>query len=151
LTLLLLDYRQQHDRREDATSNEGTPSNLGRVTLSGQHEEVLVVRSSGEVERIDTMDLGFPLGLEASIEMFVAERSVVLEPGDGIVLYTDGITEAENPAGEQFGLDRLQAAVSQHWQGSAQDVQNSVIAQLSQFISNATVYDDITLLILKQR
>lgn len=151
LTLLLLDYRQQHDRRDDATPNGDRPSNIGRVTLSGQHEEVLVVRSSGEVERIDTMDLGFPLGLEASIETFVAERSIVLEPGDGIVLYTDGITEAENPNGQQFGLDRLQTAVSQHWPGSARDVQNGVIAELNQFISNATVYDDITLLILKQR
>jgi len=146
LTLLLLDYRQQHDRRENATD-----TNIGRVTLSGQHEEVLVVRSSGEVERIDTMDLGFPLGLEASIEMFVAERTIVLEPGDGIVLYTDGITEAENPEGQQFGLDRLQAAASHHWQGSARDVQNGIISELNQFISTATIYDDITLLILKQR
>lgn len=151
LTLLLLDYRQQHDRRRDSQEDDPDARQVGRVTLSGQHEEVLVVRSNGEVERIDTMDLGFPLGLEASIEMFVAERTVVLEPGDGVVLYTDGITEAENPAGEQFGLDRLEAAVSQHWQGSAQDTQDRVISTLNQFISTATVYDDITLLILKQQ
>jgi serine phosphatase RsbU (regulator of sigma subunit) len=160
LTLLLLDYHQQRNRRDNDTDDKNTDSNntggnntdgnIGRVTLSGQHEEVLVVRKNGIVERINTLDLGFPLGLEASIEAFVAEHKVVLEPGDGIVLYTDGITEAENPAGEQFGLDRLEAVVGKNWQGSAQEVQDSVISQLNQYISTANIYDDVTLLVLKQ-
>ena len=53
LTLCLIDYQQ------------------GRLSLSGQHEEMVVVRAGGEVERIDTIDLGFPIGLEETIEDFV--------------------------------------------------------------------------------
>ncbi|HBB31881.1 MAG TPA: hypothetical protein DDZ80_26350 [Cyanobacteria bacterium UBA8803] len=60
---------------------------------------MILVRRGGKVERIDTIDLGFPLGLEADIAPFVAQAEVKLNPGDGVVLYTDGITEAENIEG----------------------------------------------------
>ncbi|WP_032908326.1 SpoIIE family protein phosphatase, partial [Mesorhizobium sp. LNHC252B00] len=67
-----------------------------RVTLSGQHEDVLVVRADGNVERIDTMDLGLPVGLENDISKFIATRDIVFGSGDVIVLHTDGVTEAED-------------------------------------------------------
>ncbi|MGF1482632.1 MAG: PP2C family protein-serine/threonine phosphatase [Cyanophyceae cyanobacterium] len=133
LTLSLLDYRE------------------GQVYLSGQHEEVIVVRADGSLERIDTIDLGFPLGLEADIASFVAQTHVKLAAGDGLVLYTDGITEAEDKQGEQYGLERLCAVVRRHWSGSAQAVQRAVIEDVQQHIGQQTVYDDITLLIIKQK
>jgi serine phosphatase RsbU (regulator of sigma subunit) len=67
----------------------------------------LVVRQSGQVERVDTIDLGFPLGLEADVAGHIAEATISLEPGDGVVLYTDGITEAENINGERYGLEAI--------------------------------------------
>ncbi len=66
----------------------------GQVTLSGQHEEVLIIRANGETERIDTMDLGFPVGLEADISPFVATLDLAFGPDDILILHTDGITEA---------------------------------------------------------
>jgi len=45
----------------------------GMLKLSGQHEEMIVVRYNGSVERFDTIDLGFPIGLDADIAEFVAE------------------------------------------------------------------------------
>src|SRR5919202_742235 len=78
LTLTLIDYEK------------------GVLSLSGQHEAMIVVRSNGSVEQIDTMDLGFPIGLTEDIADFVAEARVQLNPGDVVVLYTDGITEAED-------------------------------------------------------
>ncbi|HBL61803.1 MAG TPA: hypothetical protein DDZ80_26340, partial [Cyanobacteria bacterium UBA8803] len=83
LSLALLDYQE------------------GTLRLSGQHEEIIVVRSGGQVERIDTIDLGFPIGLELDITDFVAQMQVQLQSGDGVVLYTDGITEAEDINGVQ--------------------------------------------------
>ncbi|MEQ8959382.1 MAG: SpoIIE family protein phosphatase, partial [Coleofasciculus sp. C2-GNP5-27] len=72
LTLSLLDYHQD------------------KLRLSGQHEEMIVVRSGGKIERVDTIDLGFPIGLVADIADFVADAEIQLHPGDVVVLYTDG-------------------------------------------------------------
>jgi serine phosphatase RsbU (regulator of sigma subunit)/molybdopterin converting factor small subunit len=133
LTLALVDYQD------------------GVMKLTGQHEELLLVRSSGRVERIDTIDLGFPIGLEENISDFIANTQVTLDAGDGVVLYTDGITEAENSKGLQYGLDRLCAIVSQHWQKSADVIRQAVVDDLYAFIGEHHIYDDITLLVCKQR
>lgn len=133
LTLCLLDYA------------------AGEVKVSGQHEEMIVVRKGGAVERVDTIDLGFPVGLVDDISAFVGQATVQLLPGDGIVLYTDGITEAENMAGEQYGLARLCAVVSQHWSEPAEAIKEAVVADVAAYIGTQTVYDDITLLVLKQQ
>jgi serine phosphatase RsbU (regulator of sigma subunit) len=133
VTLALLDYQD------------------GKVRLSGQHEEVIVVRNDGRIERIDTLSLGFPLGLEADISSFVAQTQIDLTSGDGIVLYTDGITEALNEPGECYGLERLCEVVQQHWHQSAQAIQQAVIRDVHRYIGNQTIHDDITLLVLKQK
>jgi serine phosphatase RsbU (regulator of sigma subunit) len=133
LTLALLTYTQ------------------GQVCISGQHEEVLIVRHGGSIERIDTIDLGFPLGLEADIAKFVRYISVALHPGDGVVLYTDGITEAADMHHRLYGLDRLCTVISQHWAGSAQDLQAAVIADVRRHIGAQKVFDDMTLVVAKQR
>ncbi|HBL10770.1 MAG TPA: hypothetical protein DD379_05080, partial [Cyanobacteria bacterium UBA11162] len=57
----------------------------GRISISGQHEETLVVRKGGEIERIDTMDLGLPIGLDENIADLISHITVELELGDGIV------------------------------------------------------------------
>ena len=62
-----------------------------KVSISGQHEETLVVRKGGKIERIDMIDLGFPIGLEEDISDWIGHVLVDLDPGDGVVLYTDGI------------------------------------------------------------
>jgi serine phosphatase RsbU (regulator of sigma subunit) len=133
LTLALVDYQD------------------GVMKLTGQHEELLLVRSGGKVERIDTIDLGFPIGLEENISDFIADTEVTLAAGDGVVLYTDGITEAENVKGLQYGLDRLCDIVSLHWQKSADLIRQAVVDDLYAFIGDHHIYDDITLLICKQR
>lgn len=133
LTLTLLDYQP------------------GSVRLSGQHEEMLVVRQDGSVERIDTMDLGFPLGVVSDIADFIAQAEVPLDPGDGVVLYTDGITEATNHDKKLYGLDRLCQVVSENWHHPAQQIRQRVIDDVRQHIGEHKVCDDITLLVLKQK
>jgi serine phosphatase RsbU (regulator of sigma subunit) len=132
LTLALVNYEQ------------------GTLKIVGQHEEILVVRRGGQVERIDTIDLGFPLGLVEHVADFVVEKSVNLQPGDGVVLYTDGITEAENLQGELYGLERLCTVIAQQWSESAEAIKNAVVDDVLRHIDTQTVYDDITLLVLKQ-
>ncbi|MEQ9233584.1 SpoIIE family protein phosphatase [Coleofasciculus sp. E2-BRE-01] len=133
LTLAILNYAQN------------------QVSISGQHEETIVVRKGGKIERIDTLDLGFPIGLEYEISEFIRHTLVPLNPGDGIVLYTDGITEAENINRIQYGIEKLCQVVSQNWQKSAEEIKQAVIDDVRRHIGQQKVFDDITLLVLKQQ
>lgn len=122
-----------------------------QITLSGQHEEVIVVRGEGEVERIDTIDLGFPIGLESDIGPFVRTCDFSFDTGDIIVLHTDGVTEAEGPDGDLFGLERLCESARRHRNGSADDVKNGIIADLMTHIGTQKIHDDITLVVMRHR
>lgn len=124
----------------------------GQLRLIGQHEEALVVRCDGSIERMDTIDLGFPLGMVDDISQWIAEATITLAPGDGLVLYTDGITEAQNAANSFYGLDRLCAVISATWrEASAEIVKEAILNDLCAFVGGAQVYDDITLVVLKQK
>ncbi|MEM7758203.1 MAG: SpoIIE family protein phosphatase [Cyanobacteria bacterium P01_A01_bin.40] len=123
----------------------------GIFSLSGQHEEAIVIRQGGTVERIDTIDLGFPIGLDQAIAKYINPKTVKLNPGEVLALYTDGITESENLAGEFYGIDRLCKVLSFHWQQSAEVIKETVIEDVRQHIGKQKVYDDITLVVLKQR
>ena len=133
MTLCLLDYAD------------------GNMTISGQHEEIIVVRRDGTVELVDTADLGFPIGLEQDITAFVSHTTIRLEPGDGVVLYTDGITEAANIENEQYGLPRLCEVIQEHWKKSSEEIKDAVVSALTLFIGTQEVYDDITLVVIKQK
>ncbi|MEK8015722.1 MAG: AAA family ATPase [Candidatus Parabeggiatoa sp.] len=143
LTLSLVDYQPQQGIHPFDTG--------GILQFTGQHEDILLVRKGGQVERIDTFDLGFLVGFQADISPFVVQKKMSLQQGDGIVLYTDGITEAQNIPKKQYGVERLCEVISQNWHLSAQEIQNAVIADLRQHIGTRKVSDDITLLVLKQK
>lgn len=122
----------------------------GHLHITGQHEEVLLLRADGTLQQLDTMDLGMTVGLVDDISDFLAPLTIELQVGDGVVLYTDGIPEAKNPEGEFYGLDRLCQVVQSHWQASAEDVLNATLANFRGFIADCQVRDDITLLVLKR-
>jgi predicted ATPase/serine phosphatase RsbU (regulator of sigma subunit)/tRNA A-37 threonylcarbamoyl transferase component Bud32 len=132
LTLSLLDYQD------------------GQLHLSGQHEDIIVVRE-GKAELIDTFDLGFPIGLEPDIAEFVSASEISLNAGDLVVLYTDGITEAENLSQEYYGIERLIAVIEQNWQQSTMLIKEAIIDDVRHFIGEQKVFDDITLLVFKQK
>ena len=123
----------------------------GKLTLSGQHEEIIVVRKNGDLERFDTVDLGFPIGLEEEIFSFLDQKQIELDKGDVMVLYTDGITEAENEARQLYGLDRLCEVICENVDKSAIAIRHAVIDDLRSHIGSQKIYDDITLLVLKQK
>jgi sigma-B regulation protein RsbU (phosphoserine phosphatase) len=87
----------------------------------------------------------------SGVAEFVQEMSIDLQPGDGVVLYSDGITEAENEAGEFYRLERLCQVVGAHWERTAEKVRDAVVADVKAFIGDQKVYDDITLVVVKQR
>ena len=119
------------------------------VTISGQHEEVLVVRGDGILERHDTLNLGFPLGLEENISSFIGEATVPLRSGDVLVAYTDGITEATNDAGVAFGVERLSEVVRTSHQQPAGAIRQAVLSSLRNYTEGQRLLDDVTLLVIK--
>jgi sigma-B regulation protein RsbU (phosphoserine phosphatase) len=83
----------------------------GSVVFAGAHEDILVVRAaSGEVTSIATS--GPWIGVQQGMGSYIEDRTIQLDPGDLVVLYTDGITEARDPAGNMFGVDRLRAELA---------------------------------------
>jgi serine phosphatase RsbU (regulator of sigma subunit) len=122
----------------------------GWVSISGQHEETLIVRNGGQVERMDTMDLGLPIALHDDIAEFISHISIELQLGDGIVLYTDGIPEAKDINKKQYGVEQMCEVISQNWHLSAQEIKQAVIDDLRGHIGTQKVFDDITLLVVKR-
>ncbi|OCQ93363.1 serine/threonine protein kinase [Oscillatoriales cyanobacterium USR001] len=134
MTLVLLDY-------QDNT-----------LRVSGQHENIIVVRAnSNEVDLIDTENLGFPIGIVDDITDFVTETEINLNSGDVVLLYTDGITEAIDLNRVEYGIEQLCESVRQNSHKSALEIRLAVIADLREHIGTQKVYDDITMLVLKQK
>ncbi|WP_341739531.1 SpoIIE family protein phosphatase [Microcoleus sp. CAWBG640] len=123
----------------------------GVLKLSGQHEETIVVRADGTLECIDTMDLGFPIGLVEEIGDFITQIEVQLNPEDVVVLYTDGIPEARDINKSLYGLKRLWQVVVENRHLSAAEIREAVIDDVRQYIGVQKVFDDITLVVMKQK
>lgn len=133
LTFLLLKYSQ------------------GIVRIYGQHEEVILVTHNGEINIIDTFNLGFPLGLDRDISHYLGCKEIVLNPGDSLILYTDGVTEATDKFNEVYGTDRLHQVIKKNYYRSAEEIKQSIIYDLMEFIGATNIYDDITLMVVKQK
>lgn len=123
----------------------------GQFNLVGQHEDVLVVRQGGQIERIDTTDLGFHVGLVDDISAWVKRATIVLQPGESMVLYTDGITEAINSNKQLYGIERLCEVLRQHWERSVEEIKQAVIDDLLRHIGTQKIFDDVTLIVIKQK
>jgi len=83
-------------------------------------------------------------------ELRLEQRSVLLDPGDYLVLYTDGVTEAFSALGEQYETERLQAAVQASAGRSAQDMLQTIVQSVREFVGEATPSDDLTIMVLKR-
>jgi sigma-B regulation protein RsbU (phosphoserine phosphatase) len=78
-----------------------------------------------------------------------ADQAVALNPGDLLVLYTDGVTEATDPLGEFFGPARLATLVRDNAAGSAHDLVHAIRDGLGRFGGGATQADDVTVVVMR--
>jgi sigma-B regulation protein RsbU (phosphoserine phosphatase) len=107
------------------------------------HNPPLLVRANGSVERLG--EGGTVLGVFA--EAVYQQTLLTLDPGDRVLFYTDGITEARNPAGEEFGEERLARAASESDATSAEALKDRLLDQLRAF-TGGTFEDDATLIVV---
>ena len=110
---------------------------------AGHCPPLITRRRSGETQELT--GTGVPLGLFAgeTWEQCVAQ----LAPGDGLVLYTDGVTEARTAEGEFFGEERLVTAVRAHIGHPAHAIRDAVVEALGAFVGEGTQHDDIAMVV----
>ena len=113
--------------------------------MNAGHCPPLVVRQAGGIEPLDATAM--PVGLMESAEFPVAETT--LAPGDKIVIYSDGVTEAQNLKGEFFGRQRLRQVVAEHHADSCQGLHGAVAKAVAAFTESAPQADDITLVVIE--
>jgi sigma-B regulation protein RsbU (phosphoserine phosphatase) len=109
------------------------------------HNPPLLVRSNGEIHWLQPT--GAAIGLAESFN-FKAE-TLILSPGDILVLYTDGVTEAMNSAREEFGENRLAELVRKKAGLSPQDLIKELRLSLREFIGGRNLGDDVTIVMSK--
>ena len=115
--------------------------------INAGHNPPLLVRAAGEVTRLDIG--GFPLGITPFGDY--REGWVELEPGDVLVIYSDGASESLNEKGEEFGEARLIELVQKHRARTAPGLRDRIDEALTKFVGNAETVDDLTLVILKRK
>jgi len=115
--------------------------------VNAAHCPPLLVRAGGEQMSLDATSM--PVGLMESAEFPVAEQ--FLAPGDKIVIYTDGVTEAQNTAAEFFGKRRLREVVAARAAESCTVIHDAVQEAVAAFTEGAAQSDDITVLVIEFR
>jgi sigma-B regulation protein RsbU (phosphoserine phosphatase) len=125
------------------------PPHSGAIAyVNAGHMPPLLVRSAdGRVEELWTH--GMAVGVLPHME--VEERMAHLDPGDLLVLYTDGVTEASNAEGEMFGRERLKEVASAHRRQSAEELVQTIDDITTAFVGNAPQFDDFTLVVARRR
>ncbi len=119
----------------------------GARWVNAGHPPALLARAGGKLEALPAT--GVPLGLLEETPYPVHE--IRFRSGDKLVIYSDGLTEARNPAGEFFGMKRLRDAVCVAAQGSCREVHDSVRAAVDAFTAGAEQRDDITIAVFEYR
>jgi len=115
--------------------------------LNAGHNPPLIVHAAGTVEQLASG--GLPLGIKRDAEY--REGRTQLQLGDVLVIYSDGVTEAASPSGEEFGPTRLYEVVSRNIDASAAGLRDRIESALTKFSQGTQAADDITLVIVKRQ
>ncbi len=118
-----------------------------RYVNAGHMPPLLVRAASGVVEVLPSA--GMALGVMPNLQF--EEQTAHLEPGDLLVLYTDGVVEALDTGLQMFGRERLLEVVSAHRHRSAEELVQAVDQALTAFTGDAPQFDDLTLLVVKRK
>lgn len=114
------------------------------------HEHIIIFRKKQRVCEVRQTG-GIALGMVPDISKIVKEEGISLETGDMVVLYSDGIIEAKNMAGEMFGLPRLKAAVEQYGAtATPEELFTNISKDFGIFVGDQIQEDDITLIVLQK-
>lgn len=114
--------------------------------VNAGHNPPILVRAGGEVERLKAS--GLILGVFPGARHSAAATG--LAPGDVLVAFSDGVTESQNPAGDEYGEERLIELLTKERSRPAAGIQDQVAASIKAFAGTEPQYDDVTLVVLKR-
>ena len=113
--------------------------------INAGHNNPILRRANGQIERLDVGGLPFGILPEAKYE----SATVTLAPGDWLVIFTDGVVEAENFRQEEFGEARLLTAIEAGKSTAPSEMLKRLMAELDLFVGNTPQHDDVTCMLLK--
>lgn len=126
---------------------------IGKLDMKNQklhfsscgHHPVLIVRKNGEIEELATE--GMSIGVDPEMEIYVS--SVSFEPGDLLLLFSDGVLEAHDKKQQLFGKERLQKLLEDAARMSAEQLTQHIFKEVEAFSAGAPQHDDLMLLVLR--
>jgi serine phosphatase RsbU (regulator of sigma subunit)/putative methionine-R-sulfoxide reductase with GAF domain len=137
------------DRDKFVTAFYGVLDYKNRVLIfsNAGHNPPILARAQGPIELL--VEGGVALGVLP--DAVYEERPIALHPGDVLLLYTDGVTEAESPSGEQYGQWRLEQLVSSLRERSADEILEAVVDEVLEWVGERGQNDDLTLMVVKAK
>jgi serine phosphatase RsbU (regulator of sigma subunit) len=124
------------------------PARHCAALASAGHQPPLLRLAGGQVEVLGTTEVGFPLGVEAGFSY--QEQSFCMEPGDLLLLYSDGLRETADSDDNIYGVDRLQRLLAGGACGAA-ETGRRILDDVAQFVSRRPRNDDVCLVCLARR
>jgi len=124
---------------------EFDPTTRVLTFVNAGHNAPILKRASGEIERLTNG--GLPLGIVA--ESAYETGSLVLQAGDWLIIFTDGLVEAENSARDEYGETRLLALLKGDSTITADDLLHRIMIDLDSFVGAASQHDDVTCVLVK--
>jgi sigma-B regulation protein RsbU (phosphoserine phosphatase) len=124
---------------------EYEPASRALSYVNAGHNPPILRRQAGAIERLQAG--GIPLGIQQNA--VYQSGAVTLEAGDWLVVFTDGVTEAENARADEYGETRLLTVLRLNLAAAPQTLLDTVMMDINRFVGEAPQHDDITLLLLK--
>ncbi|OHD71955.1 MAG: hypothetical protein A2W19_02180 [Spirochaetes bacterium RBG_16_49_21] len=121
--------------------------NDSNMIVAGKHQDILIYRS--KLERVEVIKTeGTWIGIYEKIKKYMVDKTIPIEVGDIIFLFTDGITEAIDKNGLMFGQERLIHAFEKYSELPVKEILNSIMQEVTGFWDKQ--HDDVTLLIIRR-
>jgi sigma-B regulation protein RsbU (phosphoserine phosphatase) len=114
--------------------------------VNGGHNDPVILRADGTVELLGTT--GMPIGMFAN--RVFEQGELQLNCGDLLFIYSDGVPDANNLAGEEFGMDRLVDALRESRERSVDEMIDNMFARIDEFVGEAPQFDDITMMVVRR-
>ena len=120
----------------------------GEITYTNAgHDRPYILHKDGRVEEVSS-DINLALGVMGGLTF--KQNNVTLEEGDALVMFTDGVPEAEDKDHNQFGQERLKETLSTLQGAASREIVEKITANVKDFAGEATQFDDITQLVIKR-
>lgn len=117
------------------------------IVVAGKHQDILIYRhQERRVEAVPTS--GTWIGIVDDLEGLLQDITIPIAPGDVVLLFTDGVTEAANRRGEMFGEERLQHAIERYATLQVRDLVKSIVRDVQDFLDRQD--DDITIVAMRR-